>query len=176
MLPPQAVVTSQQNPNDKNGATYASKKRTTRSTKSTKVSPEKVSVAESSDKYITLSGCEGDGKLPEGKTCQKIICKMDLSSRETSPKEIKLQMYVLQNALGELVKSETKGIRVTSVISVFYQGKKVVQQTGVTQRNFQLEKGISALVLLGAGAGGTILFILITFALFKVETIKFKLL
>ncbi len=160
------------NLNDKKGGTYASKRRTTRSTKSTKVTPEKVSVTESSDRYITLSGCEGDRKLPDGKTCQKIICIMDLSSKATSPKEIKLQMYVLKNALGELVKEETKGIRVTSEIAVYYQGKKVARQSGVTERKFQLDKGISALVLLGAGAGGTILFILITFALFKVTIYK----
>lgn len=38
---------------------------------------------------------------------------------------------------------------------------------GVIQRMFVLEKGVPAWVYLASGAGGTILFLLIAFALFK---------
>lgn len=149
-----------------NNDTLNSGTRSKRSIDRTEVSPEKVSVKKSNDKYVTLSGCEGN---VQKSSCQKIVCKMDLLPRATAPREIRLQMYILENVLGELVTVETKGIRVTSVISVFYQGGKVIEENGVTHRNFSIVEGISALILLGAGAGGTILLILIVFGLLKVE-------
>ncbi|ODM98323.1 Integrin alpha-4 [Orchesella cincta] len=127
-----------------------SKSRSARSTK-TQVQPAKLSMS-SSDKVIRFSGCDSSPSS----------CNLPSMGQRF----IRLQMYLLPNAAGELITDETTGIHIESSISVSYLDK-VIKKDGSTMRKFVLDKGIAAWKLLVAGAGGTILFLLLTFALFK---------
>ncbi|CAL8088239.1 unnamed protein product [Orchesella dallaii] len=113
----------------------------------------------SSDNLIRLPGCDKPSTY-----CRKIICFTDMPSLRK--KTIKLHMYLLENAFRELINDEITGISIESSISVSYL-KTTEKKKGVVMRMFLLDKGIAAWKLLVAGAGGTILFLLLTFALFK---------
>ncbi len=132
--------------------------------------PEVVATLEKGDKYITFSGCEGETELYNEQSCQKITCKMDLQPGASVPREIRLQMYISRSALNGLVHKDIKGIRVKSMISIYYQGRQVATEVGVTQRTFLRAEGISVPILLGAGVGGIVLLILVTFVLYQVRS------
>lgn len=94
---------------------------------------------------------------------------MDLQPRESVPREIRLPLYISGSALRDLADMKANGIRVKSKITVFYLGREVAQKVGVTERTLFQVKGISALILLGAGGGGIIPLILIIVVLYKVS-------
>ncbi|ODM87643.1 Integrin alpha-8 [Orchesella cincta] len=126
-----------------------------------KADSDKAPVFSSGDNVIKLSGCQAAKRPP---SCSKITCVTDLPSMES--RAIRLQMYLMPNAVKNLISDDTAGISIESQISVSFLNI-VTKGSGEATRKFLMAKQIASWILILAAIGGSLLFLLLIFALFK---------
>lgn len=69
---------------------------------------------------------------------------------------------------------DTRGIRIFSLIEIFYAGKSIKRIEGTAEREFVVKQGIAAWILVASGGGGLLLFLFFTYALFRCGFFKRK--
>ncbi|CAL8114662.1 unnamed protein product [Orchesella dallaii] len=116
------------------------------------------------DEMITLSSC---GVNTLSSFCRKLTCLVDLPSMET--RAIRIHMYLLPATSVAVIsrKGNPTGIRIQTVISVSYLETMEIRMDAFTMRMFIMPQEIPAWMVLVAGTGGLIIFLLVAVALHK---------
>ncbi|CAL8114700.1 unnamed protein product [Orchesella dallaii] len=114
------------------------------------------------DKVIILPSCKSSGKPSQ--SCRKVTCFMDLPSMKT--RAIRIQMYLLPEAVNRLISDDSDGISVPSQVSVSFLNI-TASKDGETTRRFLKAKGVATWELMVAAGGGILLLLLLAFILFR---------